>query len=314
MKRKALSSLLNNLLNAGPLPDEDVVLLGKWARSDPVESVLITCGGYSVQVSLNQRLQKYNRIVKALGLGKADIQPCVLWSQYIPLADLLVSRLGSKHTCLIGIAGPPGAGKTSLTSTLSIIVRELSDKPVAVVSLDDFYLTPSERQSLGYKWRAVPGTHDVQLLSAFLQEVRSETAKISIPRYDTRLETRLQSLVTDRPRLMLFEGWFAGALVSGYELLSSSLDYLIYLDMNHELAYRSRLKREARIRTESNNTMGMSESETETFWREALLPGINQWVIPLRRRADLTLTIDEQHRFSSASCRDVRRSGDPSHP
>jgi pantothenate kinase-related protein Tda10 len=300
------------LKDAGSLSDEEVLWLHKSARSDPVELALVTCGGYSIETSIARRLQKFHRITKAFQQSGLGIEASVLWPHYTPLADLLISRCGSNRTCLIGIAGPPGVGKTSLTAPLGILVTVLSERPAAVVSLDDFYLTPSERQSLGHKWRAVPGTHDLNLLAAFLQDVRSEQSEIATPRYNTRVEERLGAIVIARPRFILFEGWFVGAHVPGYESLSTSVDYLIYLDMDLELAHQSRLDREARIRAETNNTMGMTESETEAFWREALLPGVKEWVVPLKGRADLMITVDESHRFSSVSCRDPQASISPS--
>ena len=149
----------------------------------------------------------------------------------------------------------------------------------------------------------MPGTHDLELLSDFLQEIGSQQAEIRIPRYDTRTEKRLPPIPTARPQIIFFEGFFVGAAVPGYEMLTKSLSYLIYLHMDLELAHVCRLDREARIRVESNNTRGMSEHETECFWQEALLPTIMEWVTPLEQRADLTLAIDGSHRICGVSSR-----------
>jgi len=303
LTKDTLSSLLGRLLEANFVSDQDTRRLIELAQSDPVELALVTGSGHSLEASIARRLQTFATIAASLHERGLKFDTSALWSRYIPLADLMVTWCRSKRPCLFGIAGSPGVGKTSLTAVLAIAAGILSDNPVAVVSLDDFYLGPSERQRLGHKWRAVPGTHDLELLSNFLQEVGSEQAEIRIPRYDTRTEERLPPISTARPQIIFFEGFFVGAAVPGYEMLTKSLSYLIYLRMDLELAHECRLDREARIRVESNNTRGMSEHETECFWQEALLPTIMEWVTPLEQRADLTLSIDGSHRICSVSCR-----------
>lgn len=298
-----MPTLLSRLLEAGSLSDQDKWQLHQLAQTDPIELALITGNACSLEASIAWRLQTFPAVAAAALEGGLAFEATALWSHYIPLADLMLGWCGSKRPCLFGIAGSPGVGKTSLTAVLAVAAGILSDTPVAVVSLDDFYLEPSERQRLGHKWRAVPGSHDLEMLAAFLEEVRSEQAEILIPRYDTRTEMRLHPIRSARPEVILFEGFFVGAAVPGYEMLTNSLSYLLYLDMDLELAHQCRLDREARIRAESNNMRGMSEHETERFWQEALLPTIREWVMPLQRQADLTLTIDGRHRICGVSCR-----------
>lgn len=302
-----MSILLGRLLEVGSLSDQDTWQLHKLSQADPVELALITGRRYSLEASIARRLQTFVAVVDAVHAGGLKFEATALWSHYIPLADLMLAWCRSKRPCLFGIAGSPGVGKTSLTAVLAVAAGILSDTPVAVVSLDDFYLEPSERQRLGYQWRAVPGTHDLKLLSTFLQEVRSEQTKIQIPRYDTRTEKRLHPVLSARPQSIFFEGFFVGAAVPGYEMLKNSLNYLIYLHMDLEVAHQCRLDREARIRAESNNTSGMSENETERFWQEALLPTIREWVTPLEQQANLTLSIDGHHRVCGVSYRELEQ-------
>lgn len=298
-----MSILLGRLLKVGSLSDQDTWQLHKFAQADPVELALITSSAYSLEASIARRLQTFSAVAEAVLQSGLKFDAAALWSHYIPLADLMLAWCRSKRRCLFGIAGSPGVGKTYLTAVLSIAAGILSDTTVAVVSLDDFYLEPSERLRLGHKWRAVPGTHDLKLLSAFLEEVRSEQTEIQIPRYDTQTEKRLHPVRSARPQVTFIEGFFVGAAVPGYEMLTTSLSYLIYLHMDLELAYQCRLDREAKIRAESKNTRGMSEHEIKSFWQEALLPTIREWVTPLERRADLTLSIDGHHRICAVSCR-----------
>lgn len=302
-----MSIFLARLLVLGSLPDQDARELHRLAQADPVELSLVSSGAYSLDASITRRLQTFNAVAAAVREKGFSFEATALWSHYMPLADLMLGWCQSKRPCVIGIAGSPGVGKTSLTAVLSIAAEIISDVLVAVVSLDDFYLEPPERQRLGHKWRAVPGTHDLKLLSTFLEEVKSEKTEIEIPRYDTRTEKRLHPVRSARPQVIFFEGFFVGAPVPGYELLRNSLSYLIYLHMDLKLAHQCRLDREARIRAESNNSRGMSEHDTECFWQEALLPTIREWVTPLERHANLILSIDGQHRIYRVSSRELEQ-------
>ena len=227
-------------------------------------------------------------------LDEAQIQQ---WSQLLPLAELILSCSRAQRPTVIGIVGLPGCGKTSLTASVSTLLRALTNESVAVVSLDDFYLTPAQRQSLGYSWRAVPGTHDLKLLNEFLAGLTADQLKI--PRYDTAAERRMPLELCRKPHFVLVEGMYVGAKIPGYEMLSEKIDYLIYLDMDVEIAHQSRLAREARIRTASGGTEGMTQEETEKFWREALLPTAQTWIFPLKERADLIIGINDHYQLTS---------------
>jgi hypothetical protein len=144
MTKETLSTILGRLLELGSLSDQDTRRLHKLAESDPLELTLITCSGYSLEASIARRLQTFRAVAGAALNSGLKFEAGVLWSHYIPLADLLLGWSRSKRPCLFGIAGPPGVGKTSLTAVLSIAAGILSDTPTAVVSLDDFYLEPSE--------------------------------------------------------------------------------------------------------------------------------------------------------------------------
>ena len=269
--------------------------------ADRAELRLVDCAGEPIEQSISSRLALLKPVEDRLAVLGVAVGSSALWNHYLPLARVISAWTSADGTCIGGVVGLPGAGKTTLTTSVKSAVTLMMEKPVAVVSLDDFYFTPAERQSLGFRWRAMPGTHDLRLLTRFLDNARNTDQIITIPRYDTRTETRLPNVVLPRPRLILFEGWFVGAWVPGYEVLAEALDFLIYIDMELGAAHRSRLLREEKIRSESNSALGMSAEETECFWQEAILPTAMQWVLPLRSKADLTLRVDERHHIREIS-------------
>ena len=118
----------------------------------------------------------------------------------------------------IGLAGAQGSGKSTMAPR---IVSRLAGAGVraAVLSLDDFYLTRAERAGLAANvhpllaTRGVPGTHDVALLAAVLDDMlRAED--VQIPRFDKATDDRLDGdwrTVAGPVDVVILEGWCIGA-------------------------------------------------------------------------------------------------------
>jgi pantothenate kinase-related protein Tda10 len=290
------SEILRQLLERNVPTASEVELL---SAADAVEQYLLQISG--ARTSFDVRLRGFLQARDAVSKTNLNVKLLDLWTRYLPLTGVLVAWVSKRRT-IVGIAGIPGTGKTSFASILSAISNALGTA-TAVVSLDDFYLTPEVRKRAGFKWRALPGTHDLELLGEFLEEAKSASDSLLLPRYDTGAEVRLPPLEIRQPKLLLIEGWFVGADVGGYEPLNDSLDNLIYLDADLEWAHQSRLVREANIRKETGGRLGLSEQETEQFWREALMPGSLEWVLPLKERADLVVEIGNDYRIKSISAK-----------
>jgi D-glycerate 3-kinase len=78
---------------------------------------------------------------------------------------------------IIGINGTQGSGKSTLADYLCTMLGEQGLNCVSL-SLDDFYLTRAERETLAaevhplLKTRGVPGTHDVSLALQTIDSLR----------------------------------------------------------------------------------------------------------------------------------------------
>ena len=119
----------------------------------------------------------------------------------------------------LGVAGAQGSGKSTLVRDLA--ARLVADGlRVAVLSLDDLYLTRAERQRLAaqvhplFATRGVPGTHDLALgLATIAALARGEAAPL--PRFDKgRDDCTPESDWSCAPagtQVLLLEGWCLGA-------------------------------------------------------------------------------------------------------
>jgi pantothenate kinase-related protein Tda10 len=297
------SETLARLLAQESISPAEIRTLAALSSSDPLEAALLKQSGSSFEDLLTQRFQAFSAASRSVNLLAEQfgwqISILDLWSFYLPLAQLLNHWEYDGACNLVGLAGAPGAGKTSIVKILTPLTNILSERETVNVSLDDFYLSPAERQSLGHRWRAAPGTHDLALLAEFISQVKRGDEKIAVPQYDTAAERRnAPHVIREAPGLVIFEGWFVGAPVPGYESLSRALDHLIYLDMDIDVAFASRVEREAKIRAASGNQKGMTAEQVESFWRDVLLPGTQEWVAPLQAQAELVFRIDATRRIN----------------
>jgi D-glycerate 3-kinase len=121
---------------------------------------------------------------------------------------------------IIGINGTQGSGKSTLADYLCTMLGEQGLNCVSL-SLDDFYLTRAERETLAaevhplLKTRGVPGTHDVALALQTIDSLRKGTGETLIPRFDKSTDDRhLEAdcdLVSSPVDVIIFEGWCVGA-------------------------------------------------------------------------------------------------------
>ena len=221
------------------------------------------------------------------------------------LAGTIAAGLVAAGHRVAGLAGPPGGGKTTLATEVAGAVRRIDSaaRPL-VVSLDDFYLPRAERDARGIRFRAQPGSHDLDAARTLLDAVRAGASRLTVPRFDHATDDRRSPDTVAGPAgPLLLEGLFVGLDAHGYEEIATRLDVLLYLDCPTTLARRRRLGREAGLRDASGGAQGFSEADMEAFWRDVLEPGITRWVRPIRARADLVITFDDAGQVTHVEAR-----------
>lgn len=115
---------------------------------------------------------------------------------------------------VLGLGGAQGCGKSTAAAALAA-----ADPALAVLSLDDFYLTRAEREALAARespllgTRGPPGTHDLPRLRGAIDALRSGRSA-RLPQFSKRDDDRLpglRELAVAQPALILVEGWLVGA-------------------------------------------------------------------------------------------------------
>ena len=90
---------------------------------------------------------------------------------YLPICEkIYLDFKKNKKIKIIGLAGGQGAGKSTITQILKLILKKKYNLSVVFFSIDDFYKTSLERIKLSnkvhdlFRVRGVPGTHDTDLM------------------------------------------------------------------------------------------------------------------------------------------------------
>lgn len=146
----------------------------------------------------------------------------ILAQHYLPLADWLYRSVEPRNTPVIGINGAQGSGKSTLSAVLKLVLESKYHWQVVVLSIDDIYLTRTERKRLArsvhplLKTRGVPGTHDVALGLTLINRLKTlkKGQQMHVPRFnkatDDRLPTDQWDAISGPVDLILFEGWCVG--------------------------------------------------------------------------------------------------------
>ncbi len=145
-----------------------------------------------------------------------------------PIAQDLEQRQRKlKNRCLwVAINGSQGSGKTTMADALVVLLRHKHQLNAVAISIDDFYLTRAQRQTLAndihplLMTRGVPGTHDIALAQKTLQALGTplesqETRTVAIPHFDKAIDDRAPEgewRQVDSPvDIIILEGWCVGA-------------------------------------------------------------------------------------------------------
>ena len=162
----------------------------------------------------------------------------MLKTYLIPLCFWIVNkRFNKSKTLMIGLSGGQGSGKTTISSLISMILKRYFNKKVFKISIDDFYKTRRERYNLSknkhplLKTRGVPGTHDIEMLLNFFNQLKNSKFKtFLLPKFDKSIDDRCKKnkwyKIKTRPDVVILEGWCVGAKPQNKKQLNKHINIL----------------------------------------------------------------------------------------
>lgn len=125
------------------------------------------------------------------------------------LARILAAR-GAAGRSLTAIAGPPGAGKSTLAGALAGMLDRAGPGSAAVLPMDGYHFDDAVLEARGQRARkGAPHTFDVGGLAAMLARLRANAeAEIAVPVFDRGLEIARAGarIIPARVRHVIVEG------------------------------------------------------------------------------------------------------------
>ncbi|MEZ5225160.1 MAG: hypothetical protein R2710_00395 [Acidimicrobiales bacterium] len=148
------------------------------------------------------------------------------------LAELVIAASAGRSRFVVGLVGPPGVGK----STVSGALTSLLDPAPPIVGMDGFHLANQVLVDRGLIDRkGAPDTFDADGFVAILERLRSADTTVWCPRFDRSIEDSIGSCRrrharrSDRHR----RGQLPSAHRRAWDRVADLLDLAVYLDLAH---------------------------------------------------------------------------------
>jgi pantothenate kinase len=162
---------------------------------------------------------------------------------------LLVAVDSTPGRFVLGVTGPPGAGKSRLANALVGAVAEQRGHGFAAVApLDGFHLSNETLDRLGLRSvKGAPETFDADAFVRYLRQLRAEPAATVLwPDFDRRTEETVPDAIAigPRARLVIAEGNYLLSTHPPWREARGMLDEVWYLDAPREVLRRRLIDRQ----------------------------------------------------------------------
>ncbi|MFG2039159.1 nucleoside/nucleotide kinase family protein [Dactylosporangium sp. NPDC048998] len=154
---------------------------------------------------------------------------------------------GRQGRSIIGICGPPAAGKSTLSSALSDALNVHDGLSSAAVPMDGFHLSNAELDRLGLTDRkGAPETFDAAGFVHLLRRLRAGEDLVYAPSYSRTLHESIGGVipVPSDVRVIVVEGNYLLLDHGPWSSVRGLLDLVLYLDAPDEVRQESLVRRQ----------------------------------------------------------------------
>ena len=161
------------------------------------------------------------------------------------LTDAILKRAAGAARFIVAIAGPPGAGKSTLSEGLAEAIAAAGEN-VAVLPMDGFHMDNAVLAEKGLLARkGAPETFDVRSFLATLTAVRANDGEVLVPVFDRSRELAIASarIIAPETRIVLVEGNYLLLDEAPWNRLEGAFDCAIFIDPGLDELERRLLQR-----------------------------------------------------------------------
>ncbi|MGE7370576.1 nucleoside triphosphate hydrolase [Neorhizobium sp. NPDC001467] len=147
------------------------------------------------------------------------------------IARALLDRAGDRQRFMVAIAGPPGAGKSTLADDLATALRATGES-AAVLPMDGFHMDDGILREKGLLSRkGAPETFDLRGFLDIVRAVRRADDDVLVPVFDRSREIAIAAarIVARSTRFVLVEGNYLLLDRPPWSALANRFDYSILI-------------------------------------------------------------------------------------
>lgn len=147
------------------------------------------------------------------------------------VAGEIIARAGNTRRFLVAIAGPPGAGKSTLADNVAKALKAKGES-AEVLPMDGFHMDNAVLIEKGLlKRKGVPDSFDVRAFLDIVKAVRAADQEVLVPVFDRSREIAIASarIVSAEHRFIVVEGNYLLFSQGKWAELEGMFDYSIML-------------------------------------------------------------------------------------
>jgi pantothenate kinase len=161
------------------------------------------------------------------------------------LVTTLRQKAKSSSRFMVGIAGPPGSGKSTTAEVLRDALKAEGESAI-VVPMDGFHFDDAVLNARGHRPRkGAPFTFDVAGFELLLKRIKAREPDIAIPVFDRSMELSRAAadIVTDEAKFILVEGNYLLLKSAPWDRLKPLFDFTIFLNVSEAELERRLMQR-----------------------------------------------------------------------